>query len=80
MADGPPPPRERRRPPERAPAEGGPGWKVEGAPTTGADPSPGGRFRLPGGRSFWWILLALLALNWFIVSLIPDRESRLDVP
>ena len=80
MADGPPPPRERRRPPERPPEEGGPGWKVEGAPATGADPSPRGRFRLPGGRGFWWVLLALLALNWFIVSLIPDRESRLDVP
>jgi cell division protease FtsH len=80
MADGQPPARERRRPPERAPADGGPGWKVEGAPATGADPPPRGRFRLPGGRNFWWILLALLALNWFIVSLIPDRESRLDVP
>ncbi|MGD9570506.1 MAG: ATP-dependent zinc metalloprotease FtsH [Thermoleophilia bacterium] len=35
---------------------------------------------MPGGARFWWILLALLALNWFIVSLIPDRESRLSVP
>jgi hypothetical protein len=57
MADGQPPARERRRPPERAPADGGPGWKVEGAPATGADPPPRGRFRLPGGRNFWWILL-----------------------
>jgi cell division protease FtsH len=40
----------------------------------------GGRFRMPGGRAFWWILLALLALNWFVVSLVPDRESRLDLP
>jgi cell division protease FtsH len=36
--------------------------------------------RPPGGARFWWILVALLALNWFIVSLIPDRSSRLDVP
>ena len=80
MADGSPPARERRRPPERAPADGGPGWKVEGAPATGAKPPQRGRWWLPGGRNFWWILLALLALNWFIVSLIPDRASRLDVP
>jgi cell division protease FtsH len=36
--------------------------------------------RMPGGSRFWWILLALLALNWFIVSLIPSGTSRLDVP
>ncbi len=35
---------------------------------------------MPGGRRFWWILLALLAVNWFVVSLIPDREERLAVP
>ncbi len=36
--------------------------------------------RMPGGSRFWWILLALLALNWFIVSLIPSGKDRLDVP
>ncbi|HMO00831.1 MAG TPA: ATP-dependent zinc metalloprotease FtsH [Miltoncostaeaceae bacterium] len=36
--------------------------------------------RMPGGSRFWWILLGLLALNWFIVSLIPSGTSRLDVP
>jgi cell division protease FtsH len=36
--------------------------------------------RLPGGSRFWWILIGLLALNWFVVSLIPDRASRIDVP
>jgi cell division protease FtsH len=36
--------------------------------------------RMPGGSRFWWILLALLALNWFIVSLIPSGRDRLDVP
>ncbi len=30
---------------------------------------------MPGGSRFWWILLALLALNWFIVSLIPSGEE-----
>ena len=81
MADGPPPARERRRPPERAPADGGPGWKVEGAPPPDAGPAPPrGRFRLPGGRNFWWILLALLGPRTGSSSLIPDRESWLDVP
>ena len=27
--------------------------------------------RMPGGSRFWWILLALLAVNWFIVSAHP---------
>jgi cell division protease FtsH len=35
---------------------------------------------MPGGSRFWWILVGLLALNWFVVSLIPDQPSRLDVP
>jgi cell division protease FtsH len=34
----------------------------------------------PGGSRFWWALILLLALNWFIVSLIPSGESRLSVP
>jgi cell division protease FtsH len=34
----------------------------------------------PGGGRFWWALILLLALNWFIVSLIPSGESRLSVP
>jgi cell division protease FtsH len=36
--------------------------------------------RMPGGSRFWWILLGLLALNWFVVSLIPSGTDRLDVP
>ncbi|MGD9696693.1 MAG: ATP-dependent zinc metalloprotease FtsH [Thermoleophilia bacterium] len=35
--------------------------------------------RMPGGRRFWGILLILLGINWFIVSLIPDREDRPSV-
>ena len=83
MAD-PPSPAERRRPttPPPGPEEGGPGWRVEGAPGPQEKPAEG-RWRmprLPGGSRFWWILIALLAVNWFVVSLIPDRESRLNVP
>jgi cell division protease FtsH len=36
--------------------------------------------RLPGGRRFWWLLLALLVLNWIVVSQIPTRAGRLEVP
>ncbi|WP_343233041.1 ATP-dependent zinc metalloprotease FtsH [Miltoncostaea marina] len=36
--------------------------------------------RMPGGMRFWWILLALFALNWFIVSQFPGEPERLDVP
>ena len=80
----PPGPHERRRPTTPAPAaeERGPGWRVEGAPGPPEKPAgEGPRMpRLPGGSRFWWILIGLLALNWFVVSLIPDRESRVDVP
>nr|WP_217922514.1 ATP-dependent zinc metalloprotease FtsH [Miltoncostaea oceani] len=77
MAEGPPPPAPRRGPgdPGR-----GPEWRVEGAPPP-KEPAAAGRMpRMPGGPRFWWILLALLAVNWFVVSLIPDREERLAVP
>jgi cell division protease FtsH len=81
VADAPSPAQERRRPAgPPPPPEDGPGWRVEGAPTPEREGDGGGRFRLPGGRRFLWILVALLALNWFIVYLIPDREDRLDVP
>ena len=74
----------RRRPAARAAAgaEGGPG--LAGRGRAAARRREADRRRQPpacrGAGGFWWILLALLALNWFIVSLIPDRESRLDVP
>jgi cell division protease FtsH len=55
---------------------------VEGAPAPEEKPAEGGPRlpRVPGGSRFWWILVGLLALNWFVVSLIPDRASRIDVP
>jgi cell division protease FtsH len=77
-------PQRRRRPAPPPPAaeDRGPPWRVEGAPAPEEKPAEGGRRlpRMPGGSRFWWILLALLALNWFVVSLIPDRASRIDVP
>ena len=89
MADDPPSPTERRRPtapeplpagPGREPGQG-PGWRVEGGPPPEDKPPEGRRIpRMPGSPRIWWILVALLALNWFVVSLIPDRESRIDVP
>jgi len=76
VAEGPPPPAPRRGPGD---PDGGPRWRVEGAPQP-EKPAAGRMPRMPGGRRFWWILLALLAVNWFVVSLIPDREERLAVP
>ncbi len=66
--------------PGREPGQG-PGWRVEGGPPPEDKPPEGRRIpRMPGSPRIWWILVALLALNWFVVSLIPDRESRIDVP
>src|SRR4051812_24145928 len=80
MADeGPPTPATRRREP---PEGTGPEWRVEGAPKPPpAAPERRSRFpRMPGGARFWWILLGLLALNYFVVSLIPSKDERLSVP
>ena len=78
---GPSSPAPRRRPsPERPAGERGPEWRVEGAPESAPAPTRSRFPRMPGGPRFWWILLALLAVNYFVVSLIPDRDTRLDVP
>jgi cell division protease FtsH len=66
----------RRRPPARAP-ERPPGWRVEG----GREPAaPGGGGRRINWRRMAGVLLILLGLNWFVVSLLPDGEKRIDVP
>lgn len=36
--------------------------------------------RLPGGRRFWWFLLALLALNTLTVFLLPSDPDRVELP
>ncbi len=56
------------------------GWRVEGHPPEPESPGRLARWRAPGGGRFWLFLLALLALNWFIVSLFPSQPKRLDVP
>jgi cell division protease FtsH len=61
----------RRRPPDRPP-----GWRVEGGP---APPPPGGGRRI-SWRRLAGVLLVLLGINWFVVSLLPDGERRIDVP
>ena len=43
-------------------------WRVEGAPEP-SEPQPSRRrppFAPPGGRWFWLVLLALLAVNWYV--------------
>jgi len=70
----PAPPREpQQRPP----------WKVEGAPPTDDDGAPRSRMprlRTPFGRWFWVFVLGLLALNWYLGSLVPDQPKRVTVP
>jgi cell division protease FtsH len=57
-------------------------WRVEGHPE--GDPSPGGQQRrsmLPqGARRFWWIFLALLALNFVLSLALSGKPTRESVP
>ncbi len=55
-------------------------WRVEGRRPHEGEPGPEVAKRLPGGRRFWWMLVALLALNWLVVWLLPSGPKRLDVP
>ncbi len=55
-------------------------WRVEGADDRAPDqPNPD----RPGGRSgwarYWWLWLALLAVNWIIASVMLSPESRTQV-
>jgi cell division protease FtsH len=56
-------------------------WRVEGAPEPSeGDRSPRSAFTPPGGRWFWLVLLALLALNWYVGSRLSPERQRLSVP
>ena len=53
-------------------------WRVEGArdaPDKGPHAS-----RMPGGRHLWWIVVAMLALNWVIASRASVDHQRITVP
>jgi len=53
-------------------------WKVEGARDQ-RDPATRGT-RMPGGRHFLWIVLAMFALNWAIASQLQVEHQRVTVP
>jgi cell division protease FtsH len=60
-----------------------PQWRTEGV--QGGDDKPGDgqdgpRFRLPFGRWFWVVLLALLAINWVISNAFLGPEPRIRLP
>ncbi|MDQ3876613.1 MAG: ATP-dependent zinc metalloprotease FtsH [Actinomycetota bacterium] len=57
-------------------------WRVEGERSDSKDEGRGSvaGMRPPGGSRFWWFLLALLALNWLIVSLVSGGGQRLEIP
>jgi cell division protease FtsH len=55
---------------------------VEGGPDPPKEDPPSRRLTLkpPGGRWFWIGLLALLALNWYLGSRVPEGKTRVEVP
>jgi cell division protease FtsH len=71
---------ENKRADERRDAKPTP-WRVEGE-RPGSRQEGGGATggRIPGGRWFWWFLLALLAVNWLVVFLFPGGEGRIELP
>ena len=63
----------------RRPKNAPPGWRVEGGPpeTSGG----AGRRKPLGGPRFWWILVAALALNWFVFQIVaPNQPNRVTIP
>ena len=67
-------------PPARGDAPKPPSWRTEGAPAPKEGGGPLSRFRPPGGRRFWLILLVLLVLNWVIGSQVGQPPERITVP
>src|SRR4051794_2369896 len=65
------------------PAEGEqpPGWHVEPAPDGRGAPKPPRQGWMPGGRArLLLIIVALFALNAWVVSTFPDEKTRIDIP
>jgi len=58
------------------------GWHTEGAPPgrAGEPQKPSWYSRLPGGRWFLLLLLAMLAVNWMISSFLLGPPARIQVP
>jgi cell division protease FtsH len=54
------------------------GFRVEGVPERRDPPKPPPR--MPGGRRFWLVLLALLVANYVIAGLVSNHPSREPVP
>jgi cell division protease FtsH len=59
-----------------------PGWRVEGMPDEGdKKPASNGRWgRMPFGRWFWLVFIALLAVNWFVTSQLLGGEPPIHIP
>ena len=57
-----------------------PGWRVEGMPDDKKPPESGWRSRIPFGRWFWLVFLALLAVNWVITNAVLGPEPSIRVP
>jgi cell division protease FtsH len=59
--------RPRSEPPETPP------WRVEGLPEQTSGPSPP---RRPNWSRFWWVLLALFAINWIVSAMLLGPAPR----
>src|SRR3954454_21276063 len=70
-----PPERRPRTPLPRGQEPGNPPGRRPGAPTPSRMP------RLPGGRTFWIIVLSLLAVNYLSVAFFaPGKERSVTIP
>jgi cell division protease FtsH len=56
-----------------------PPWRLEGVPSPPARSGSDGKRRW-WTRKYWWVVIALLALNWFIASRINPHQDRAKVP
>jgi cell division protease FtsH len=55
-----------------------PPWRLEGAPE-GSEHARDGRRRWRPRRRFWWIVVALLAVNWYVASRVAPTDERAKV-
>jgi cell division protease FtsH len=52
-----------------------PPWRLEGAPK-GSDEAPEARRRWRPRKRFWWIVVALLAVNWYVASRVAPPDVQ----
>jgi cell division protease FtsH len=79
MAETPDAPRQRTTPTPPRNRQPHP-WRVEGHDPEAEQQSPQRRLRPPGGRRFWWFVIALFAINWILTLTLSQPTNRPSVP